>query len=218
MEKDSTGGMEKNSNYITNTNNINNTAAAPLPPESSAGPPGDGESAAAALFDPQDLKKALQGLDKALVLDDAFYPRAGAFMARHGLDSGYLKWLCRQCENKESPANYLFKTFLLDTKAGQYKALRQAAAESRPPPDADCPVCGTLHAKGDAVCPICGLPKDSVPERILFLRGLWDYSPARHGEYLSREKEIADGCGLKDYVRHKSLLENLQKEFSLETA
>jgi rubrerythrin len=204
---------------LQDSTNLNSTAAAPPPPDLKTDSPFIAEPAATAPLTPQDVKKALQDLDKALILDDRFYPQASAFMAQQSLDSGYLAWLYRQCENKKSVAGYFFKIFFLETKAGQYKAARQTEAESRPPPDINCPVCGTLHARSDNVCPNCGIRKDPPENMILLFKKLIEHPVERRNEYFRREEEI-----YMEYEKHKnlkkynSLIGELQKEFGLETA
>jgi hypothetical protein len=202
---------------LQDSTNLNSTAAASPIPEPDTDPTPEPEPAAAAPFVPGDLKEALRGLDSTLILDDDFYPRAAAFMARHGLDGGYPKWIYRLCENKDSVSGYFFRIFLLDTRAEQYRAVRQAAAESRPPPDENCPACGTPHAKSDGTCPACGLPANSPEDRVRLFRELAGRPAEQRDDYFRREIAIHAECG-KDFVKIRSLICELRKEFGLETA
>ena len=197
--------------------NLNLTAAAG-PPETPPDPPPDAEPAAAAPITPRELKEALLDVDKALYLKNAFYPQAAAFMAQYGLDKGYIAWLYLQCEKRKpvSLKGLYFKLFFEDDMAGQYAALRKAStAPPQPPPPIICPACGDAHALGDEKCPSCGLKKDALPEDIVLYRELHLFPPEKRDEYFRREEAIFNDCGMKDFKKYLSLIDNLKKEFGL---
>ena len=203
---------------LQDSTNLNLTAAAG-PPETPPDPPPDAEPAATAPpITLQELKEALLSVDKTLFLKTAFYPEAIAFMAQYGLDRGYIDWLYRQCEQRK-PSSFkslYYVLFFEEDMAEQYAASRKAAAAlPQPPPDVNCPVCGSLHAVIDDVCPSCGLPKNSDPERISLFRELNKLPTEKRNEFFAREKALVDECGLNGFVKYKSLFENLQKEFGL---
>jgi hypothetical protein len=153
--------------HSNQTNLLNTATTAPQLPEPNTDPPSAEIPAAAAPITPEGLKTALQAIDKALILSKPFYPKAAAFMALYGLPEGYLKWMHIQCglKNPGSFNGLYFTLFFEESMAEQYKTVHQNAA-APPPPDINCPVCGTPHAPLDGKCPSCGLPKDSPAFRI----------------------------------------------------
>ena len=208
-----------------NLTNLNLTAAtSPESPESSESPtPGD-KPAAAAFSSPQELKKALMDIEKSLIFQKEFYPKAAAFLAQNNLDSGYLLWLYRQCKMKK-PASLnglFFKLFFTGDMTEKYAAFRQiAAAPPRPP--MECPACGTLHDSYgyDDSCPACGLKNGDLNnhEQISFHRNLYGLPPEKQAEYLSREEAIYMQYSLDEQDTLEKLISELQKEyFCLETA
>jgi len=206
--------------YRDNITSINTTTSSSSdPPETHPQPPPD-EAAEAPLL-PQELKDALTALDPLLILSADFYPRAAAYMAANGLDLPYLPFLYAQCkaQNPRSIRGLYYTLFFDDTMPELYKANKRSNAPPPPPPDMPCPVCGTLHAQRDDACPSCGLPKNASADTLLLFRQLHTFPPDKREEYLRREKDIIDECGLKDPLKYKSLIASLQKEFGfLETA
>ncbi|MDR2941708.1 MAG: helix-turn-helix domain-containing protein [Treponema sp.] len=207
-------GGEKNcvDNIKNNIKNTTTTAASEQP-ELIPAPPL--EKVAAAAFSPEDIKKALLAIDRALLLRADFYSRASAFMSLNYLDSGYLAWLYKQCElrNPDSFDGMFFTLFFAENMAEKYKILKQPA-EPPPPPDTVCPVCGTVHDRQTEKCPLCSLPKDSTPQQIALFRELLSFPPDKRNEYLRREDIIFSTCG-KDFQKAKIMKDSLIKEFGI---
>lgn len=198
-------------------------AAAPKFQDYKKAPPPSGESAGKALISPQEVKNALQSAGRALILPNAFYPKAASFMALHGLDDGYLQWVCRQTESRKPDSfdGMFFTLFFADDMAEKYAAARRASAPPpRPPPQAICPACGAPHPGSGGKCPSCGLPDDDInnQERIAYFRKLSGLPPEKREEYERRLEAILLGCGLEENDKYKYLISELEKEFDLETA
>ena len=214
VKKFSKGG-EKNFMDINTSNNIRATTTAADSPNSSAGPPAAGEPAvAAAQISSQELKTVFAAIDRNLVFDRDFYPKAAAFMAANGLGRKYLSWLFEQCElkNPRSLDGLYYRLFFADNMAEKFKALRQPASPC-PLPPVTCPVCGAEHDRQED-CPSCGLYKDAMPDRIQLFQKLYKLPREKRDEFLKRDDKNVTECG-KDFIKYKFLFDNLKKEFGL---
>jgi len=221
MEKDSLpgkifpGGME---NSAININSYINKAASSSNPPISAEerPPGE---AAAAPFSVKEIREAILELDKSLVLD-RFYPRAADFMAQRGLGLEYLAFIYKQTGKRDHVKSFrgmFYKLFFAEDMADLYKTAALPEAQPPPPVVAECPVCGARHGKDEA-CPSCGLCERPSPEEILLYRKLQELPPERRDEFLKRREAVSAECGMKDFVKHKSMMDALKREFGLEAS
>jgi rubrerythrin len=204
----------------TSSSSLNiTTTSASDPPESHAQPPPPNEAAADTLS-PQKLKEAVAAVDPCLILSEDFYPKAASFMAANGLDVSYLSWLYAQCkkQNPRSIRGLFYTLFFEGCMTEIYKASKLPRPEALlRPPDIPCPVCGTLHTH-DLSCPSCGLPENASKDRISLFRQLHTFPPEKREEYLRREEEINQQCGMRELEKFNSLISDLNKEFHLETA
>ena len=208
------GGME---NSAININSYINKAAAASPPNSEEKPP-PGENAAAAPFSAQEIREAALSLDKSLVLDK-FYPRASSFMAQRGLGLEYLAFIYKQTGKKDPDRSFrgmFYTLFFAEDMAEMHKTAALRAAQPPPPVAVECPVCGARHVKDEA-CPTCGLAERASDDIILLYRKLREFPPEKREEFLKRQKAILAECSdLKDFVKHKSMMDALKREFGLE--
>jgi ribosomal protein L37E len=123
---------------------------------SPAGPP---ETAAAA------LQKEFHKIDPLLVFDEAFYPRAAAFLQTHALDRRYPAWLYKECRGRNPGSlrglyyNLFFKPDILALFLETKKKTEPAPAVT-----VTCPVCGREHEKKER-CPECGLPPEDRADK-----------------------------------------------------
>jgi hypothetical protein len=213
----SEGGEKNFQDNITN-NNIKATTTTD-PPASKADPPPDGrtEVAAAALISPQELKTACAAVDRNLVFDKDFYPKAAGFMARSGLGHKYLSWLFEQCrmKNPRSLDGLYYRLFFADNMVEKFKALERLDSPHPPgpPPPLICPVCGAEHDRRED-CPSCGLYKNAIPSQITLFRELFKLPREKRDEFLKRHDANVSACGM-DYTRYQFLFNNLKKEFGL---
>jgi hypothetical protein len=215
-------GMENSANHIDLNINLNTTTTGEKPPDLIEEAPASGETAAAAVLSPEEIKAALKAIDRALLLKDDFYPRAAAFMPRHCLDPGYFVWLYKQVElrNPDSFEGFYFTLFFAENMVEKYKIskLPEEKPPPSPPPEFKCPVCGTVHDKKDDECPLCSLPRDAPPERIVLHRELLALSPERRKEYLEKEDLLCNSFSLRtDGInKYKSMKKELNREFGIE--
>ena len=173
----STGG-EKIFREISTANN--NTAT------TTASPP----LTAAAAPQIQEFKTALLAVDKRLVFDRSFYPRALAFMDSRRLDARYLSWLYQEClkRNPRVLAGLYFKLFFAENIAEQFTVLHT------PPPKrekifVDCPACGTRH-ESRAACPECGLSPGDSENEARRIREIYALPEHERKKYFERMKDI----------------------------
>jgi len=208
--------MENSANHIDLNNNINTTTAAGKPPDLIEEATPQGETAAAEVLSPKDIKTALLAINRSLLLMDDFYPRAAAFLSLNCLDRGYFLWLYNQVElrNPDSFEGLYFTLFFADNMVEKYK-ISKLPEEKPPPPEFKCPVCGTIHDNQDDKCPLCSLPKDSSPERIVLHRELMSLTPEKRNEYLEKEMFIFNSCSLHDYKKMQIMKDDLNKEFGI---
>ena len=121
------------------------------------------EKAAAEFFDIEKLKTALTGINRELVFDDRFYPKAREYLDAQGFDNDYLSWLYAECL-KRKPENLrglYFSLFAKEDMAALYRDVEKKrhkakASESRK----TCPACETAHPEYLERCPECGLEKE----------------------------------------------------------
>jgi len=174
----------------------------------------EGETAAAEVLSPEKIKQAMLELDRSLLLKADFYPRAAAFMSLNHLDKSYLAWLYEQVELRK-PDNFdglFFTLFFAENMIEKYK-ISKLPPKPPPPVFVNCPVCGASHDKQAEKCPQCSLPKDSSSGDIELYRDLISLPPDRRDEYLQRYNEICSSCGVLDFKKGKSLLDDLKKDF-----
>jgi hypothetical protein len=97
-----------------------------------------------------------------LVFDDAFYPRALAWMDRQDLDAGYIGWLIERCE-KRKPDNLrglFYRMFFAADLATLYRSRGVLPPRGEEAGGMRCPACGAIHESDLRECPRCGLARD----------------------------------------------------------
>jgi hypothetical protein len=121
------------------------------------------EKAAAGFLDIEKLKTALFKINRELVFDDSFYPKAGEHLNAQGFDDDYLSWLYTECR-KRKPDNLrglYFSLFAKEDLAALYRDVEKERHKARAPiPQRTCPACETIHPVYLEVCPECGLEKE----------------------------------------------------------
>jgi hypothetical protein len=211
------GGMEKNANNNTSSDiNLTTTTASNAPNSSEKLPPAV-KNVVEAAFSPDELKNMILSVDKRLVMEADFYPKAAVFMAENNLDFKYLAWLanykCGSMKYKSFNGLY-FSLFFKNNIVEEYKSSHLPDPEYKPPPAA-CPACGIVHEAVDAPCPSCGLPADYTPDKILLYRQLAEFTPEKRSEYSVRMSSIADECGFSDFKKLQELINELNVEFGI---
>lgn len=209
----STGG-EKNFRQISTANNntATTTPASPQPP-----PP----AAAAAEPQIQEFKAALLAVDKRLVFDRSFYPRALAFMHSHRLDARYLSWLYREClkRNPRVLAGLYFKLFFAENIAEQFTVLHTPPPKREPEIFVDCPACGTRR-ESRADCPECGLGPGCSENEARRIREIYALPERERKQYFERLKDIRQmpitaGGGRNPFAEMRERLKRLDAEFGI---
>ncbi|MDR2019944.1 MAG: hypothetical protein LBQ14_04175 [Treponema sp.] len=124
--------------------------------------PVEKSEAAAGFFDIEKLKADLLRINRKLVFDESFYPKALEYLAAQGFDGDYLSWLYGECRNRK-PDNLRGLYFTLFDKEDMAALYRNVEKERRkaksPPPQKTCPCCGTMHPACLERCPECELEK-----------------------------------------------------------
>jgi hypothetical protein len=120
--------------------------------------------AAAGFLDSEKLKAALFRINRELVFDNSFYPKAGHYLKAQGFDDDYLSWLYAECR-KRKPDNLRGLYFSLFTKediAALYRDVEKERQKANAPiPQITCPACETIHPAYLELCPECGLEKEN---------------------------------------------------------
>jgi hypothetical protein len=208
------GGMDKNVRQnTTSSNNKTTTATASTGDPEPAEGPRAAEAAAQNSNTPEDeLKNALIALDKNLVFDRAFYPRARSHMDAAGLDRRFLPWLRDQCLAKKprSLAGLYFTLFFAPNIAEIYRLSHRQHA---PPPPEPCPLCGHVYQRQNTGCPQCGLPSQADEAEIARHRKFIALPEDRRNAY-SREINALIGADL-GFLEKKDRIGRLKKEFGL---
>jgi hypothetical protein len=121
------------------------------------------EQAAAGFLDIETLKTALTGINRELVFDDCFYPKAREYLETQGFDDDYLSWLYGECR-KRKPDNLrglYFALFAKEDMAALYRNVEKERHKAKAPvPHKTCPACETVHPAHLEQCPECGLEKE----------------------------------------------------------
>jgi hypothetical protein len=120
------------------------------------------EEAAAGFFDIEKLKTALIRINRELVFDDQFYPKAVEYLVAQGFNDDYLSWLYEECRNRK-PDNLRGLYFTLLAKedmAALYRNVEKERHKAKAPvPQKTCPACETVHPACLERCPECELEK-----------------------------------------------------------
>jgi hypothetical protein len=133
------------------------------------------ETAAAGFFDIEKLKAALTGINRELVFDGRFYPKARDYLNARGFDESYLSWLYAECLKRE-PGNLrglYFSLFTQEDMALLYRnAEKEGHKEKTPVSQIICPACGTALPADVEHCPECELNKKDWedPAKIVWQR------------------------------------------------
>jgi hypothetical protein len=211
------GGGANSAPHITISYISKDTAAAENPEkprnQDQTDPPEAAATAAAS------LKQEFHRLDPALIFDESFYPKAVSFLARSGLDPGYLAWLYEYCVRKkpQSLTGFYYKIFC----EHRFAALYREFLRSRPPPpdrSISCPVCASGHP-ADQDCPRCGLGRDkrNDPEALGRHKRLFALDAQEREAYEQKLEEVlsqrtAFGNNFDGYVQ---LLTDIERQFGL---
>jgi hypothetical protein len=119
------------------------------------------EKAAAGFSVIETLKTALTGIHRELVFDEGFYLKAWEHLNVQGFDEDYLSWLYGECR-KRKPDNLrglYFALFAKEDMAALYRTVEKDRHKA-PPPQKNCPACGSAHPEHLERCPECGLEKE----------------------------------------------------------
>jgi hypothetical protein len=127
------------------------------------------EKAAADFFAIEKLRTALTGINRELVFEDRFYPKACEYLDVQGFDDDYLSWLYDECR-KRKPNNlrgFYFSLFAKEDMAALYRNVEEERHRANAPaPQIICPACATTHPAYLELCPECGLEKDDREDPI----------------------------------------------------
>jgi hypothetical protein len=138
------------------------------------------------------IKAKCERLDKSLILDHSFFPRAAVFISKHGLRLDYVNWLYDRLRKKQ-PKNlsgFFYKLFFQPEFADAFLAAQQPcpSAASKPQTILICPVCGaSVPAPDNQFCPACDFHladrfnKDLIHEA----KAVWDLPADRRAAYKS---------------------------------
>jgi hypothetical protein len=120
------------------------------------------EEAAAGFLDIEKLKNVFTGINRELVFDVQFYPKAVEYLATQYFDDDYLSCLYDECR-KRKPDHLRGLDFALFAKediAALYRAGEKERRKAKAPvPQKTCPACETVHPANLEQCPECGLEK-----------------------------------------------------------
>jgi hypothetical protein len=109
------------------------------------------------------LKEELGALDRQLVFDTTFYPKAAAYLAEERLGTSYLSWLYEECR-KKNPDNlrglYYVLFFQTDIRTVFRKQTRQK--ERVKARETVCPVCGMSYNARLTQCPGCSFNREDA--------------------------------------------------------
>jgi hypothetical protein len=121
------------------------------------------EQAAAGFSDIEKLKTILTGINRELVFDDHFYPKAVEYLETQSFDDDYLSWLYAECR-KRKPDNLrglYFSLFAKEDMTALYRDVEKERRKAKAPiPQKTCPACETIHPAYLEQCPECGLEKE----------------------------------------------------------
>jgi hypothetical protein len=168
----------------------------------------------------QKLRDELRALDRQLIFDLAFYPKAAGHLAENQLGGLYLAWLYGECL-KRKPENLRGLYYALFFQADMLALFRERKQEQeteRPAP-AVCPVCGAAYGPNSVQCPQCGFDRaDGNDEGRI----------RRHQRYCRLSPEDRDSCEreqrelfsrfAKDPARHAAMQgewEAIEKKYHL---
>jgi hypothetical protein len=138
-------------------------AAEEIPEGQMAQPVENSGKVAAGFLAIEKLKTAFIGIDRELVFDECFYPKAREYLDAQGFDDDYLSWLYAECR-KRKPDNLrglYFSLFAKEDVAALYRDVEKERRKAKaPPPQKTCPACETVHPAYLERCPECGLEKE----------------------------------------------------------
>jgi rubrerythrin len=162
------------------------------------------------------LKQFFKNLNAALIFDKTFYPKALAFFAENGLDSGYANWVYKYCLDRKPAkiAGFYFKVFFEPRFVDLYRE------SSRPPPVTAflCPVCGTEHDAALKTCPKCGLKAEDRNDRRCLDREkkLYAMPPDKRAAYEDELNNLFPAVGLPINFEEKiRLVKILEEKYGL---
>jgi hypothetical protein len=102
----------------------------------------------------QKLKNELMALDRQLVFDLRFYPKAAGYLAEKQLGAAYPAWLYEECR-KRKPENLRGLFYALFFQADMLALFQEQEQKQQSPAPAVCPVCGAAYEPNGAQCPQC---------------------------------------------------------------
>jgi hypothetical protein len=160
---DRSGGIATTIPYNKPINKPVAAAAEKIPKGQMPQPVENSGKAAAGFFDIEKLKTALLRINRELVFDDSFYPKAVEIIKAQGFDDDYLSWLYAECR-KRKPDNLrglYFSLFAKEDMAALYRDVEKERHKAKAPaPQRTCPACETTHPAYLEICPECGLEKE----------------------------------------------------------
>jgi DNA-binding MarR family transcriptional regulator len=163
------------------------TTATAAPPSEAKPFPDEKAAAAAADF----LKHKLIALDRALVFDRTFYPRAVLFMYREKLDDAFLAWLREHCLTKKPRSlNGLFFTLFFADGVVELYRLSCAAQDPPQPKIVSCPACGAQYPGREDVCPSCNLSRAAGRDEIIRHKKFLALPAGKKDEYEKRRNAV----------------------------
>ena len=203
-----------------NSNNKFNTPPTP-PPEPPPAPPQAGEPAAAGEAElsfqkkSQEIKNTFANLDRCLIFDHSFYPRAVKYMAKHNLDSAFLSWLFAYSQKyaDKSIAGFYYKVFFDDRIRELFLSSRPARQAASP---ITCPVCGAQASADAQSCRVCdfafsGRGNDEI---IREARAIWLLPPDQKAAYNHELNELTSNTHPDLFSRFNAILA-LRKRFGI---
>jgi hypothetical protein len=152
------------------------------------------------------IRDTLKRVNGELEFDEGFYPKAEAYMNCGQLDTGYLEFIYRECQDRK-PEKFRGMYYTLIFQKDLAEIYKNIMAERRQLL-IHCPVCGAEYGKNQIHCPECDFPTDMRHDeaKVCFERKLY------HLDDEEKERYVADLSDLyKIYKNHPDCGETLQE-------
>jgi hypothetical protein len=149
--------------------------------------------AAAGADEIQKLKGALSALDRRLVFDTNFYPKASGYLAEEQLGEIYLSWLYDECRNRkpENLRGLYYTLFFQDDMLLLFREWDKKREQEKLRPII-CPACGFSYEANFNQCPHCDFNRADArdEEKIRRHKQFCKLSPEDKAAYEREQSEL----------------------------
>jgi hypothetical protein len=201
-----------NTKFI-NTKNLKAAAV-----EKSAAHDPDNQAAAENIKKINALKAEFAEIDRRLVFDDSFYPRAAAFLSQNNFNASYILWLYKLClrKNPKDITDFYFKLFFKEDIALRFAGENQQKAPA-PPQIIPCPVCKMHHDKNDPSCPVCHFSRDDLNDDTRIKEGIAIFAlpPDTRQKYSAEKNKVLENTRGFDLDKRLFLLRAVDKKYGI---